>query len=93
MTYWKSDGPLSHTGVIPVVMVLVTLGMTMFEAAQLPLLERSICRTYYLTYKPPLSTRDEIVPEKMCKTEIIQSRVAQLAGGSSSSRPFRVRFI
>ncbi|KAK3997791.1 major facilitator superfamily domain-containing protein [Cladorrhinum sp. PSN332] len=55
-------------------MVLVTVGMTMFESARVPTLEDAVCRNFYAEH--PVSS--EI--EHDCRSNEVQARLARLNG-------------
>jgi hypothetical protein len=55
------------------------LGYAMTRASQTFLIEQALCRDYYAQHDPGLLGPDGRVPEAMCKTEQLQSRVAFVA--------------
>lgn len=44
-------------------MLLTTLGTTILSTSRLPLLEQSVCRSYYLTNDPTIIGKDANIPE------------------------------
>lgn len=55
-------------------MVLVTVGMTMFESARVPTLEAAVCRNFYA--ENPVSSDFE----HDCRANEVQARLARLNG-------------
>lgn len=64
------------------VMLLTTLGTNILGPSLLPLLEQSVCRSYYLLHNPATVGKDGSVPEMKCKGSEIQKDLASLAGWS-----------
>ncbi|RYO48954.1 hypothetical protein AA0113_g9732 [Alternaria arborescens] len=62
-------------------MALDGLGCAMTKASQTFLIEQAICRAYYTEHDPSFVTPDGRVPEALCKTEELQSRVTLFAAG------------
>lgn len=62
------------------VMLLTSLGDSIFTPSRLPLLEQSVCRSYYLIHEPAIIGKDGSVPEVRCKGVEIQTELASLRG-------------
>jgi hypothetical protein len=62
-------------------MALDGLGCAMTKASQTFLIEQAVCRAYYTEHDPSFVTPDGRVPEALCKTEELQSRVTLFAAG------------
>lgn len=62
------------------VMILTVLGDSILNTSRLPLLEQSVCRSYYLIHDPATVGKDGSVPEVRCKTVEIQTELASLRG-------------
>lgn len=62
------------------VMLITTLGVAILTTSRLPLLEQSVCRSYYLIHEPATIGKDGSVPELRCKTIEIQTELASLRG-------------
>lgn len=62
------------------VMLLTALGTTILSTSRLPLLEQSVCRSYYLIHEPMVVGEDGSVPETQCKDTEIQTELASLVG-------------
>lgn len=60
-------------------MALDGLGTAMTKASQTFLIEQALCRDFYTRNDPDVVGSDGHVPESLCKTEIMQSRVAVFA--------------
>ena len=60
-------------------MALDGLGNAMTRASQTFLIEQALCRAFYTGHDPDVVGPDGDVPEAMCKTEALQSRVAVFA--------------
>ncbi|KAL7273446.1 hypothetical protein RUND412_003701 [Rhizina undulata] len=62
------------------VMLLTALGTTILSTSRLPLLEQSVCRSYYQSHEPAIIGKDGSVPEMRCKEIEIQTELAGLRG-------------
>lgn len=62
------------------VMLITALGTTILSTSRLPLLEQSVCRSYYLIHEPAMVDKDGSVPEMQCKGTEIQTELASLVG-------------
>lgn len=62
------------------VMLLTALGDSILNTSRLPLLEQSVCRSYYLIHDPSIIGKDGSIPEMRCKIIEIQKELASLRG-------------
>lgn len=61
-------------------LLISTFGYAIFKVSQLPLLEQSICRDYYMSHDPSVISSEGYVPEMLCKKTPIQLNLASLMG-------------
>jgi MFS family permease len=75
-------------GLIFVLVTIIDVGAYLAEAPQTRIFEANLCLTYYREHDPSVILGDGSIPEKLCKVDEVQQRLAGLFGWAEMFNAF-----
>jgi hypothetical protein len=75
-------------GLIFVLVTVIDVGAYLAEAPQTRIFEANLCLTYYREHDPSVILGDGSIPEKLCKVDEVQQRLAGLFGWAEMFNAF-----
>ncbi|KAM0559775.1 hypothetical protein ACHAPJ_004299 [Fusarium lateritium] len=77
----RCSWPWIYVVILCIVLAIVSdVGESLYAAPRVRLFESVACTRYYLRHDPSLVDRDGSVPERLCKIDLVQDKVASVVG-------------
>jgi MFS family permease len=67
-------------GLISVMVTFIDIGAYLAEAPQTRIFEANLCLSYYREQDPSVILGDGSIPERLCKVDVVQQKLASIFG-------------